>query len=114
MNGANPKTLHRLARVAGMFGSANDGEVANAARSFDRILKAEGLTLADVLARPDPMADWNWKELAGLCGSNSKSLTAKELAFVTDMMFRNAPPSPKQETWLRGIAKRFEMEARNA
>jgi hypothetical protein len=60
----------------------------------------------------DPLAGFNWRELASLACCNAKALNAKELAFAADMFHRNKPPSPKQEAWLRSIAKRFESEVR--
>lgn len=42
---------HRIAKFAGMLGSAGDGEVVNAARAIDKALKAQGLTWGDFKAR---------------------------------------------------------------
>lgn len=42
-------TAERLAKIAGMFGSAHDGERAAAALKFDGALKAEGLTASELL-----------------------------------------------------------------
>jgi hypothetical protein len=49
MSALDPRTADRLARICGLFSSDHDGERANAAAAADRILRAEGLTWADVL-----------------------------------------------------------------
>lgn len=41
----------RLAKVAGMFGSAFEGEVLNAARMLNAILRENGITLGDIMER---------------------------------------------------------------
>lgn len=100
--------LGRLGRVAAMFASPNDHEALAAARRFDGLLKAKGVTLGDVLA--GNVDGWNSKELASFCCSNPKRLTAKELAFATNVYFRRSEPTPKQEQWLRDIAARLKAE----
>jgi hypothetical protein len=41
----------RIAKFAGLLGSDGDGEVVNAARMIRRELKAQGLTMADLVSR---------------------------------------------------------------
>jgi hypothetical protein len=41
--------LVRLRKLCGMFSSAHDGEIANAARMADRLVRAAGLAWGDVL-----------------------------------------------------------------
>jgi hypothetical protein len=41
--------LDRLRKLCGMFSSAHDGEIANAARMADRLVRAAGLAWGDVL-----------------------------------------------------------------
>jgi hypothetical protein len=41
--------LQRLRKLCGMFSSAHDGEIANAARMADRLVRAAGLVWGDVL-----------------------------------------------------------------
>ena len=56
----------RIAKFAGMLGSAGDGEVVAAARMIDRELKAQGLSWADFVQRLQasngggaPLQGWN-------------------------------------------------------
>ena len=41
--------IERLARIAGMIGSAHDGEIATSARKLRDALAVNGLTLADII-----------------------------------------------------------------
>lgn len=41
----------RISKFAGMLGSAGDGEVVAAARMIERALKAQGLTMGDLVNR---------------------------------------------------------------
>lgn len=47
----NTNELRKLGRIAGMFGSVHDGEVASAARRAHCLLVANGTTLSAVLER---------------------------------------------------------------
>jgi len=61
----DPPTRRRLAQLLGMCGSDNDGEVTNAARLADRLVRQHGSTWLDVIgtdaipppARPPRQAD---------------------------------------------------------
>jgi len=57
----DPSTLQRLIRLLGMLGSAHDGEVANAGRLADRLIRQHGVTWAQVvlpvLVKPAPPVD---------------------------------------------------------
>jgi hypothetical protein len=46
--------LDRLRKLCGMFSSAHDGEIANAARMADRLVRAAGLAWGDVLRQGLP------------------------------------------------------------
>jgi hypothetical protein len=48
---ADTATVERLARIAGMLGSAHEGERATAAQMATAILKTMGLTWAEVISR---------------------------------------------------------------
>jgi hypothetical protein len=45
----DPRTLDRLAKLCGMFGSAHAGERANAARMADELVRVSGVTWFDVI-----------------------------------------------------------------
>ena len=57
MNALAEADRDRLARLLGMLGSDFDGEVANAGRLADRLVRNAGLTWPDVLAPSLPPPD---------------------------------------------------------
>ena len=69
----------RLAKLLGMLGSDHDGEVLNAARMADRVLRETGLTWADVIARPQVLA---WREPETLSEAIATALQHPD--FLTD------------------------------
>ena len=70
MNALAEADRERLARLLGMLGSAFDGEVANAGRLADKLVRGAGLTWPDIIApalpspdhrgdtAADPLRDW--------------------------------------------------------
>jgi hypothetical protein len=115
-------TAQRLVRLLGMLGSAHDGEVANAGRMADRLIREHGLTWPQVIA-PTPPATFTplsrepataleWRQLAAWIKRNfADLLNAREHRFVTHMATWRSMPSPKQKEWLTAIAERFEEVA---
>jgi hypothetical protein len=70
----------RLAKLLGLLGSAYDGEVANAGRLADKLVRSAGLTWPDVIAPPLPPPDHDhradhgtdplrgdWRAMAAAC-----------------------------------------------
>ena len=51
-----PATATRLAKVCGLLGSDHDGERASAAYQATKILRAAGMTWADIVAPARPAA----------------------------------------------------------
>jgi hypothetical protein len=108
----------RLVRLLGMLGSEHDGEVVNAGRMADRLVRQHGLTWPDIIT-PTPLVTFTplsrqpasaleWRQLAGWIKRNfSSELNAREHQFVTHMTTWRAMPSPKQQEWLSAIAERF-------
>ena len=47
--GLDPANAERLARLLGMLGSAHDGEIANAGRMADKLVRSLGLTWHDLI-----------------------------------------------------------------
>ena len=103
--------LERLRKLCGMFGSAHDGEAANAARMADRMLREAGLAWGDVLqtalppprqarrrdySRPPPR--WpppppdepyaHWRTMVRLCAERIHLLSGREVAFIGSLRHR--------------------------
>ena len=86
----------RLTKLLGLFGSAYDGEVANAGRLADRLVRSAGLTWSDIIApalssrehgyhgdtASDPLHG-DWRTAAARCAcqiaSNSDPLFASNI-----------------------------------
>ena len=51
----------RLTKLLGLLGSAFDGEVANAGRLADRLVRSAGLTWPDIIAPPLPLPDHDYR-----------------------------------------------------
>lgn len=105
----------RLARLLGMLGSAHDGEVLNAARLADRLVRDHGTTWHDVVRPPtlpappddgDPLL--RFPSCAAACAfvlRRRELLTAWERAFVPSLAtYRTL--SAKQAAVLRRLVAR--------
>jgi hypothetical protein len=115
-------TAQRLVRLLGMLGSTHDGEVANAGRMADRLIREHGLTWPQIIA-PTPPATFTplsrepataleWRQLAVWIKRNfADQLNVREHEFVTHMATWRSMPSPRQKEWLDAIAERFEEVA---
>lgn len=83
----------RLARLLGMLGSDHLGEVANAGRLADKMVRAAGLTWPDIIAParspPDGDADTDpirdWRRTAAACSRYSHLLNSWEAEFVVGL-----------------------------
>jgi len=116
----DPSTLQRLIRLLGMLGSAHDGEVANAGRLADRLIRQHGVTWAQVvlpvLVKPAPPVDDDepatpdqWRDLARtILDLWGDLLRERELHFVEQMTEWRGRPTEKQQAWLLNIAARFK------
>jgi hypothetical protein len=113
--------VDRLAKLLGMLGSDHDGEVVNAGRAADRLLRASGLTWFDVLPAPSIAIsptpsrnrtpgrdrDDDWRRLASFCLDRAHQLSPRERGFVWSMWRWRRQPTEKQTQWLRDIAARL-------
>ena len=111
----------RLAKLAGMFGSAHAGERANAAQMADRLVRDSGLTWFDVIRPAAPAAEmshereWreprNWREAITAALNHEGSLTDWESSFVRSLRtFRRLTPRQSDVLWkiidrLRDLAR---------
>lgn len=112
----------RLAKLLGMTGSDHDGEVLNAARMADRIVREQGTTWSDVLGTPTPVAeespqhpwqdvlrDWpvRWQAAATLCMAYGHDIIRpKDIVFASKIAEYTHRPSDAQLVWLRDITQR--------
>lgn len=112
----------RLARLLGMLGSDYPGEVANAGRLADRLVRAAGLTWADIIAPaalspPDDPAHrtdhggadplrGNWRAMAAACSRYPHLINRWEAEFLNGL-HRFSRLSSKQHKTLVGIITRL-------
>jgi hypothetical protein len=102
----NPKLATQITQLVGMFSSHHDGEVINAARIADRLLRDCGLTWADIIVQPVG----EWQALVKACGRRWPELTTKERDFLTNVARLRKPPSDAQLRWLEDIYARLSAE----
>jgi hypothetical protein len=114
----DPDDAQRLAKLCGMFGSDHDGEVINAARKADQLVRSSGETWIDVIAgRQLPPPDWrrrasyDWRTMANACLFRIETLTPKERSFVRSMAQWTGEPTQKQIAWLQAIFLRVKESA---
>jgi hypothetical protein len=117
-NSLEVTAAQRLVRLLGMLGSDHDGEVVNAGRMADRLVREHGLTWPDII-RPTPPATFvplsrapatvlEWRQFAGWIKANfSDQLNPREYEFVVHMARWRSWPSAKQQAWLEAIAARY-------
>jgi hypothetical protein len=107
--------LARLTRLLGMLGSSHVGEVANAGRLADKMVRAAGLTWPDIitptLAPPPPDQDADpigadWRRTAASCRRYPHLLNGWEAAFLSGLP-RFPRLSCKQRAILLKIAVRL-------
>lgn len=115
----HPQTADRLAKLLGLLGSDHDGEVANAGRAADRLLRQAGLTWFDIIARPPQQrrdeVDQHAHAHAGPRHAHEAAwalqrphlLTEWEKGFLGDLTRRHGPLSAKQRTCLDRILARL-------
>jgi hypothetical protein len=100
-----------------MLGSDHLGEVSNAGRLADRMVRGAGLRWADLIAPalsspqpprdpwPSVLRDWpaRWREALTLCQRSDVPLPGKSREFLRQIAGYSHQPSPAQLTWLAGI-----------
>jgi hypothetical protein len=105
----------RLAKLLGLLGSAYDGEVANAGRLADKLVRAAGLTWPDIIAPAlpppdhDPAADplrGDWRAVAATCTRYPHLIDRWEWLFLSGLQ-RFPRLSSKQRTILIRIVTRL-------
>ena len=109
----------RLAKLLGLLGSAYDGEVANAGRLADKLVRSAGLTWPDVIApalpspdhdrRGDTAADplrGNWRAMAAACTKFQHLIDRWEWQFLSGLQ-RFPRLSTKQRAILVRIVTRL-------
>ena len=101
-----PAVVDRLAKLCGMFGSHHNGEVSNAARMADTLVRELGLTWRDVIQMPPPAID-DWRAAARFCVANARRLRPREIEFLTSLAQWDGDLTPKQQQWLDNIVARL-------
>jgi hypothetical protein len=116
--GLDHHSAERLVKLLGLLGSDQDGEVVNAGRMADRLVRQHGLTWPDIIT-PTPPAMFvplsrapasalEWRQLAAWIKRNfSEQLNPREHQFILHMCTSRSEPSPKPADWLLAIADRF-------
>ena len=126
----------RLAKIAGMLGSAHEGERAAAAMKATGLLQSIGLTWPEVIAllpvKPEATVHFmtrpetrraaqgmsirpehcalvrRWQKTARMVSAYPEMLNERELDFVEDIAVRRDEPTVKQTDWLNNLAARVE------
>jgi hypothetical protein len=91
----------RLAKLLGMLGSSHDGEVVNAGRAADRLVREAGLRWPDVTQPTLPPAPYGADivdDPIGFCLEQSEQLTDWEWQFLHSLQRQSYPPTRKQAT----------------
>jgi hypothetical protein len=118
----HPQAADKLAKICGLLGSAHDGERASAAAKADALVRAAGLTWADVINVPPIIADaprirsWrststDWQKMAAFCHARREQLSQWDREFVRSMLHWHGEPSEKQQDMLASIYARMCREA---
>jgi hypothetical protein len=113
----DPYVATRLTKLAGMFGSAFDGERANAARMADELVRSSGLTWHDVIAAPrlappapPPRPAWEcvrpWQKMVGHLQVHRLELSTREREFIDTLASWRREPTSRQYDWLSAIYAR--------
>lgn len=126
--------LEKLIKIAGMFGSASEGERANAALLASTIVRDAGLTWAEVLApqlpppidldgpipKPKPQQKtWNKRktnlrlDIEGML-KTPDLLTPWEREFLANVRDNPSPPSPKQKGIVNQIKNKFARHSQES
>jgi len=96
----------RLAKLLGMLGSDHDGEVINAARAADRLVRDSGLRWPDIaMAGPAP-APRGDNDPISFCLSRSAVLTDWEQRFLRSLGQQRYRLTAKQCAVLGGIVSK--------
>ena len=114
----DPDSISRLAKLCGMFGSAHDGERANAAAKADRLVRELGSTWRDVIALPRrlspplaPVPAMDWHSMAAFCFTRRAHLNPREREFIKSMIQWRREPTERQTSWLLAIYARLHRGA---
>jgi hypothetical protein len=109
--------LQRLERLLGMLGSDFDGEIINAARLANRLIREAKVSWAQILhppASPAPTAATqrrSWRTVARECVERELEITGWEREFLSSVLRQQRTwPSVKQAQILKRLAERLHIE----
>jgi hypothetical protein len=101
-----------LIKLLGMCGSDHAGERANAAQMADKLVRANGMTWADVIRVPTEQHQArDWRDMRDYCAAHFYSLRERERDFIDDLAVWRGRLSEKQAAWLIAIYTRLQREA---
>jgi hypothetical protein len=109
----------RLAKLLGMLGSDHDGEVANAGRAADALVRRAGVTWPEVVTPSLPRQSRE-RELESindaldLCIEFATALTEWEVHFCWSLYRRKNPLTEKQKAVLVRLVAKAQAAARGA
>lgn len=93
-----PKAAERLAKIVGLLGSDQPGEVCNAASAADRLLRDHGMTWEALILRPlvtspaayppPPPPQSGWRGAVAACQARPELLTRWERTFLDGLAQR--------------------------
>jgi hypothetical protein len=103
----------KLIKLLGMFGSAFDGERANAASLADKLVRANGITwdrLIVSVGSGQRQPQRTWRDVIGECLEVPALLSAWELDFLVSISAWRGRLTPKQQAKLVSLATRLGVE----
>src|ERR1041384_7653752 len=114
-----PLDRERLVKLLGILGSAYDGEIINAARRADAMVRSSGLTWRDVVAANDaqPQLDtigFGVTNEIRFCLQHRRRLTEWEVTFVTSLRDQSYPATARRRNALNRIVDKLRARAEAA
>jgi hypothetical protein len=107
----DPADRSKLAKLLGMLGSDQPGEVVNAAKAAHRLVQARGLAWDEILAQEPPARETSqltgWRLTVDRCLRSAAVINDWEFKFLSSLSGSIFPhPTPKQQVILDRITVR--------
>jgi len=99
-----PEERTRLVRILGLLGSDHDGEVANAGRMADRLIKDRGYTWDEMIVPARDRDLWDWRSAArDILASERETDWERDFCWNLVGRWRGPDLTARQEATLRRI-----------